>query len=143
MQRIINEKIKFREPFRPFAPAVLAERAPEYFDVPKPRTLTQPENFMLSVCRVRPDMRARIPAVTHVDGTARVQFVWTEHGTMFRRLIEAFDKRAGIPILLNTSFNRRGEPVVASPADAIKTFAWSGLDYLVMNNYVVSKGITI
>ncbi len=137
MQARINEKIKFREPFRPFAPAVLAERATEYFDLPEPHSRLQPETFMLSVCRVRREKR--LPAVTHVDGTARVQLVWKESRTVFRRLLETFEKRSGTPVLLNTSFNRNREPIVASPADAVSTFLWSGLDYLVINNTLVRK----
>lgn len=139
MQRVVNEKIKFREPFRPFAPAVLAERAEEYFEISTPRSRLQPETFMLSVSKVRPDARHRIPAVTHVDGTARLQLVWKEPRSRFRHLLEAFDRTANVPILLNTSFNRRSEPIVETPADALNTFLYSGLDYLVINNCLVRK----
>jgi len=141
MQRTINEKIKFREPFRPFAPAVVAERAEEFFDLTPEAGGGQlrPETFMLSVCSVRPEARPRIPAVTHVDGTARVQLVHADSESRFRKLLEKFGKRTGVPVLLNTSFNRRGEPIVASPADAIRTFSWSGLDYLIMDDILVRK----
>jgi carbamoyltransferase len=139
MQRTINEKIKFREPFRPFAPAVLAEKASRYFEIESERSELDPESFMLSVAQVRSDARADIPAVTHVDGTARVQLVWERSDSAFRRLLEHFDTLTGLPVLLNTSFNRRGEPIVSSPADALKTFTWSGLDCLVMGNVLVHK----
>ena len=139
MQRIINEKIKFREPFRPFAPAVLAEHAADYFDVAGSGGPLDPERFMLSVCRVREDKAARIPAVTHVDGTARVQLVGAGEPTAFRELLEHFHASTGLPVLLNTSFNRRGEPIVATPRDALQTFFYSGLDCLVMENSIVWK----
>ncbi len=142
MKQTINEKIKFRELFRPFAPAVLAEHAATHFDIPAqsyPQSgpLT-PEHFMLSVCRVHPDKALLIPAVTHVDGTARVQIV-SEDNSMFRRLIEHFFALTGIPVVLNTSFNRRGEPIVATPQDALQTFFYSGLDCLAMENLIVWK----
>lgn len=139
MQRIINEKIKFREPFRPFAPAVLAEEAQRFFEIGACDDPMQVESFMLSVCKVKPEKVGEIPAVTHVDGTARVQLVHPTDGRPFRRLIESFAALTGVPILLNTSFNRRGEPIVSSPTDALKTFLWSDLDYLVMNNCLVQK----
>ena len=139
MQRTINEKIKFREPFRPFAPAILSEKATDYFEMEPPRDSSQPENFMLAVHRVRPDKRAVIPAVTHADGTARVQLLFPQSGSRFRRLVEEFDRLTGVPVLLNTSFNRRGEPIVSSPEDALQTFLWSGLDVLVMSNFIIGK----
>lgn len=139
MKRIINEKIKFRELFRPFAPAVLAEHADQYFELLPDRGPLAPEHFMLSVCRVKPEQAAAIPAVTHVDGTARVQLVGAERNTPFRRLLEHFHARKGLPVLLNTSFNRRGEPMVASPRDALQTFFYSGLDCLVMGNTIAWK----
>lgn len=139
MKRIINEKIKYRELFRPFAPAVLAEHAAAYFDVAGGGEPSDPERFMLSVCRVREDKVARIPAVTHVDGTARVQLVGAEEPSAFRELLEHFHALTGLPVLLNTSFNRRGEPIVATPRDALQTFFYSGLDCLVMENAIVWK----
>lgn len=139
MQRIVNEKIKFREPFRPFAPAVLDHRANEYFDTPAPYGLHSPEYFMLSVATVKASHRHDIPAVTHVDGTARVQLVNRATNPAFHRLLELFEAITGVPILLNTSFNLRGEPVVASPWDALWTFGWSGLDVLVIGDVLVDK----
>jgi carbamoyltransferase len=138
-QRIVNEKIKFREPFRPFAPAVLAERALEFFDMPEPYGMNCPEHFMLAVANVRPDKRTAIPAVTHVDGTARVQLVRRETNPRFYALIESFARRTGVPVVLNTSFNLRGEPIVCSPWDAMKTFSWSDMDYLLAGNVLVWK----
>jgi carbamoyltransferase len=88
---------------------------------------------------VKPEARTIIPAVTHADGTARLQTVHREHATPFRRLIEAFDALTGVPVLLNTSFNRRSEPIVSSPNDALQTFLWSGLDYLIMGRILVKK----
>jgi len=142
MQGIVNEKIKFREPFRPFAPAVLAERASEFFeliDIPGEDSESGPYNFMLAVCKVRSEVAALIPAVTHVDGTARVQTVRSGSNRAFYRLIKAFEARTGVPVLLNTSFNLRGEPIVETPRDAINTFEWSGMDALAMGRFLVRK----
>jgi len=143
MQDRINEKIKFREAFRPFAPAVLGERAHEFFLLPGANSSHRPENFMLAVAPGRAEARGRIPAVCHVDGTSRVQLVPQSPTHPLRGLLEAFERRTGLPILLNTSFNRRGEPIVATPADALQTFLWSGLDTLVMGNLIVNKDIVI
>ena len=140
MKGLINNKVKFREPFRPFAPAVLAERAHDYFDVPPANRITQPESYMLSIARVRDEKRSAIPAVTHADGTARLQLVWSEPRSSFRCLIEAYAERSGIPVVLNTSFNRRGEPIVETPDDALRTFSWTGLDAVFLGNFVVTKG---
>lgn len=142
MQRIVNEKIKFREPFRPFAPAIPASRAHEYFDVVKLEdedAESGPYNFMLAIANVKPEVAAKIPAVTHVDGTARVQTLQRATNPLFYSLIEAFERRSGVPVLLNTSFNLRGEPIVESPKDAINTFEWSGMDALVLGRVVVAK----
>lgn len=142
MQAVVNEKIKFREPFRPFAPAVLVDRARDFFeivDIEGEHQETNPYNFMLALSSTRPEMKHRIPAVTHVDGTARVQIVRREVNPLFYRLIEAFSARTNVPILLNTSFNLRGEPIVNSPSDAIKTFEWSGMDALAMGRTLIIK----
>lgn len=139
MQALVNEKIKFREPFRPFAPSVLAHRAEEFFDLPTNRCPLCPEDFMLSVSPVRADKREQVPAITHVDGSARAQLVRKETNPRYFALIEAFAALTDTPLVLNTSFNRRGEPIVASPADALETFMWTGLDYLVLENVLVWK----
>ena len=140
MQEIVNTKIKFREPFRPFAPSVLAERAHEYFEIPDNLPECSPEEFMLSVVPVREAQRAALPSITHVDGTARIHLVRRDVNNLFYDLILAFDHLTGVPIVLNTSFNLQGEAMVNSPYDALETFSWSGLDFLVMGNFVVSKG---
>jgi carbamoyltransferase len=139
MQPRVNEKIKFREPFRPFAPSVLAEHASEFFDTVANWTPTSPENFMLSVVSVRQDARTRIPAVTHVDGTARFHTVRRETNPLFYALIEDFGRRTGVPVLLNTSFNLRGEPIVDQPQDAVNTFGWSGMDVLAIGRHLVRR----
>ena len=133
MKDIINEKVKHREPFRPFAPAVLEENASEYFE------LSQPSPFMLLAPPVRPEKKAVIPAVTHVDGTARVQTVGRAANPRFWSLIQAFGRLTGLPMVINTSFNLRGEPIVCSPEDAVSTFQRSRMDCLVLGNLVVER----
>ncbi|HLO76177.1 MAG TPA: carbamoyltransferase C-terminal domain-containing protein [Magnetospirillum sp.] len=143
IQRRINDKIKFREPFRPFAPAVIAERAAEFFELPQPLTPCSPESFMLAVHPVKSQWRERLPGVTHADGTARVQAVHADCHPVFYRLLRAFEAVRQVPILVNTSFNLNGEPIVDSPQDAIRTFTLSGLDYLCMENRILSKAIIL
>jgi carbamoyltransferase len=134
MKKIVNSKIKFREFFRPFAPAVLREHADEYFEMNG-----QDSPFMLLVPPVRAEKRAVIPAVTHADGTGRVQTVTREANEMFYELIRQFGVLTGVPVLLNTSFNVRGEPIVCTPQDAVNCFLKTGLDYLVMGHILVAK----
>jgi carbamoyltransferase len=137
MRDRINTLVKKREAFRPFAPAVVAERAHEYFEiVPEDASLYA---HMLFVARARATERARFPAVTHVDGSARVQTVAREENPRFWQLLHAFGDRTGVPMLLNTSFNVRGQPIVCTPEEAIDTFLQARLDALVMGNYVVVK----
>jgi carbamoyltransferase len=138
MKEIVNVKIKFREPFRPFAPSVLAERADEYFEIGA-RDGKYPSRFMLNVAKVREDKRAVVPATTHVDGTGRLQTVAREVNPRYYSLIESFGQSTGVPVLLNTSFNLRGEPIVNTPAQAYSTFVRSGIDVLVLGDYLVSK----
>ncbi len=133
MKDIINAKVKFREAFRPFAPAVLKERAHEYFDMPA--GMDAP--FMLLVPEVHKDKRAVLPAVTHQDGTGRVQTVTEEHNGRYYRLIREFGRLTGVPVVINTSFNVRGEPIVCTPEDAYDTFVHTGIDALVMGNIIV------
>jgi len=128
----VNLKIKFRESFRPFAPAVLAERCSEYFE------LDEPSPYMLLVAQVRPEKRI-IPAVTHVDGSARVQTVEREGNPLFYDLIAEFDKLTGVPVIINTSFNVRGEPIVCTPSDAYRCFVETGMDFLVMGSFLLDK----
>src|SRR6185436_3570902 len=111
MKDIVNTKIKFREPFRPFAPSVLAERASDYLDLPD-AARHFPARFMLYVVDVKAEHRATLPAITHVDGTGRLQTVHREATPRYHALIDAFGRATGVPVLLNTSFNLRGEPIV-------------------------------
>jgi carbamoyltransferase len=133
MKDKINAEVKHREAFRPFAPSCPLEDAPRFFE----QNVADP--FMLKVCNVRPEMRAALPAVTHVDGTARLQTVHPDTNPRYYRLLKEFEKTSGVPVLLNTSFNVMGEPIVESPMDAIRCFFSTGLDYLVLGNYVVGK----
>jgi carbamoyltransferase len=138
MKDIVNTKIKFREPFRPFAPSVLVEAAERYFDLPEPAR-HYPARFMLYVVDVKPGQGAVLPAITHVDGTARLQTVHREQSPLYHRLIGRFGEATGVPVVLNTSFNLKGEPIVATPAEAYSTFVRSGMDALVMGDTIVSK----
>jgi len=160
MQAIMNRKIKFRESFRPFAPAVLREHAQEWFDLPR----GQDSPYMLLVAPLRerqrhslsraqeqvmkndPDLcrrvnvcRSAVPAVTHVDYSARLQTVDASHHPRFYRLIETFHQRTGCPMLVNTSFNVRGEPIVCTPQDAFRCFLATDMDALVLENFVLLK----
>lgn len=140
MKDTINRKIKYREPFRPFAPSVLAQEAQAYFELPDTSLLPlSPEHFMIAVAPVRQEKQAAIPAVVHVDGTARVHLVERATSPLYTDLIEAFFKRTGIPMLLNTSFNLRGEPIVASPFDALQTFYRCDMDCLAIGNILITK----
>jgi carbamoyltransferase len=138
MKDIVNVKIKFREPYRPFAPSALADRAGELFELAEPERHL-PARFMLLVAPVRDTARDRIPAVTHVDGSARLQTVHRDTSPLYHALIERFGQATGTPVLLNTSFNLRGEPIVNTPAEALGTFRRSGMDALVMGNTIVCK----
>jgi len=136
MKDIVNTTIKFREPYRPFAPSVLAENAEEYFEMPNAMN-HHPARFMLFVAQVRADKHSVIPAVTHVDGTARPQLVFAEDTPRYYKLIKRFGEKTGVPVLLDTSFNLKGEPIVTSPKDALNTFMKSGMDLLVLEDYLV------
>lgn len=138
MKDIVNTKIKFREPYRPFAPSVLAGAVEDYFDAPGV-TRQYPSRFMLLVTPVREDKREVIPAVTHVDGTGRLQVVTREGNARYHDLIARFGQATGVPVVLNTSFNLRGEPIVNTPEEAYATFRRSGLDALVLGNCFVRK----
>lgn len=126
----VNVKIKFRESFRPFAPAVLTERFRDWFDGPA-------NPFMLFTARVKePD---KLPAVTHVDGSARVQTVDRNVLPAFAELLDAFERKTGVPVLINTSFNVRGEPIVCTPEDAWDTFQKTEMDALAIGGFLVRK----
>jgi carbamoyltransferase len=131
MRERINASVKKREGFRPFAPAVLAARAHEHFE------LDHASPFMLETCQVK--SRLELPAITHIDGSARVQTVDAESGGRLFKLLERFDERCGCPILLNTSFNVRGMPIVCTPLDAILCFLASRVDCLVLEDFVLDR----
>jgi len=149
MQRDLNLKIKFRESFRPFAPSVLAERTGECFE------LDRPSPYMLLVAPVRGAahieaaglqgmerlraVRSPLPAITHVDGSARVQTVDRSTNAAFHHLIEAFERKTGVPVLVNTSFNVRGEPIVCTPTDAFRCFMATAMDCLVIGPYLLRR----
>jgi len=134
MKDIVNAEVKHREGFRPFAPSVLDERGPEYFEG------YYPNPFMLLVLPIRKDKREAIPAVTHVDGTGRLQTVTRAGNPLYYRVIEEFDRRTGVPVVLNTSFNLRGEPIVHRPQEALADFLNTGMDALFLGPYLVRKG---
>ncbi len=140
MKDTINIKIKFREPFRPFAPAVTVENAEEFFDISDSQN-HYPPRFMLYVVPVKENKKSVIPAVTHVDGTARLQTVFKDQSPLYYELIKSFGEKTGVNTVLNTSFNLRGEPIVNTPQNAWNTFSNSGLDTLVLGNFVVDKEI--
>ena len=153
MQAVMNLKIKQRESFRPFAPSVLEERAADYFE------LDRRSPYMLLVAPVKPQIRvpvkaaqqqlfgldrlnvprSRIPAVTHVDYSARIQTVQREINPRYHALLRQFEELTGCPLLVNTSFNVRGEPIVCSPEDAYRCFMRTQMDYLVLENFLLTK----
>jgi carbamoyltransferase len=129
----VNVKIKFRESFRPFAPTVLEENVSEWFD------LDRESPYMLIVADTLPEKRAKIPAVTHVDGSARIQTIRHDQNPRYYDLIQAFAQKTGCPVIINTSFNVRGEPIVESPENALNCFLHTHMDYLVLGNCVLAK----
>jgi carbamoyltransferase len=132
MKDVLNARIKHREPFRPFAPSILAERAGEWYE----QDYTSP--FMVLVYRTKADKRERVPAVNHVDDTGRLQTVERHVNPRYYRLIEEFERLTGVPILLNTSFNEN-EPIVMTPEHAVDTFQKTHMDVLVLGNHVVRR----
>lgn len=129
----VNNAVKFREWWRPFAPSMLKEVASDYIES------ATDSPFMILTAQVRPEKRAVIPAVTHADGSARPQTVERDVNPLYWRLIREFGDKTGVPVVMNTSFNLRGEPIVNSPTDAIRTFFSSGLDALVIGSFLVEK----
>lgn len=138
MKNLVNKKIKFREAFRPFAPSVIKEKAWQYFDLPQ-RKLYLPLKYMLYVVPVRKDKRRELGAITHVDGTARPQVVEKDVNPLYHNLISQFGKKTGLSVILNTSFNLKGEPIVNTSYEAFSTFKRSGLDILVVGNKIIEK----
>jgi carbamoyltransferase len=153
MQSVMNLKIKYRESFRPFAPSVLAERVSDYFEMncPSPyMLLVAPiqENLRISMTAEQQQLfgidklnipRSEIPAITHVDYSARVQTVHKDTNPRYHNLISHFEKRTGCGVIVNTSFNVRGEPIVCTPEDAYRCFMRTEMDYLVLENYLLAK----
>ena len=133
MKDILNSRVKHRQAFRPFAPIVLAERAKEVFEG------EEDSPFMLIAKNVRPEWRDRVPAIVHVDGTARVQTVREETNPVLYRLLKEFEALTGVPVLINTSFNVKGEPIVETPRDAVICFLTTGIDNLVLHDTLISK----
>ena len=133
MKDTINAKVKYREAFRPFAPAILAEHGPDWFEA------YQEAPYMERTLRFRPEMRARVPAVVHADGTGRLQSVTGEWNPAFRALLEEFHRLTDVPILLNTSFNVMGKPILHTAEDAILMFYTTGLDVLVVEDWIIVK----
>ena len=153
MQSVMNLKIKYRESFRPFAPSVLRERVSEWFDLDtdspymllvadvnesKRRTMTDEEKQLWGIEKLNVK-RSEIPAVTHVDYSARIQTVRRETNPLYWDILEAFRQRTGCPVLVNTSFNVRGEPIVCSPADSYRCFMRTEMDFLVLENFILDK----
>jgi len=132
MKGILNERIKKREPFRPFAPSILEERTADYFEQ------SHPSPTMLMVYQVRPERRAEIPAVTHVDGSSRVQTVSREVNSRYYQLISDFNDLTGVPVVLNTSFNEN-EPIVCTPRQAIDCFMKTRMDALYLKNFAIRR----
>jgi carbamoyltransferase len=132
MKEILNSRIKRREPFRPFAPSILLESVEEYFEK------DYPDPFMLKVYPIKKEKRNTIPAVTHVDGTGRLQTVKKQDNPLYWKLIKEFEKLTGVPVILNTSFNEN-EPIVNTPKDAIECFLRTKMDILVLGRYIISR----
>jgi carbamoyltransferase len=133
MKDYLNDRVKHREVFRPFAPAVIEERAPEWFE------MDQRSPYMLRVVQVKPSCRDRIPAVVHVDGSCRVQTVSSVENPKFYNLLRAFESLTRVPVILNTSFNVAGKPIVETPADALNCFATTEIDVLALDPLLITK----
>jgi len=132
MKDVLNSRIKYREPFRPFCPSILAEKVGEYFET------DYPSPFMVMAYKIKPSRRTRIPAVTHGDGTGRLQTVEQQANPLYWKLIDKFEKLTGVPVLLNTSFNEN-EPIVQTPEQAINCFLRTQMDVLSIGHYVLYK----
>lgn len=137
MQDIINAKVKHREMFRPFAPVILREHAREYFVTDK--NISVSADYMLLVYPFKKSVQSKVPAVVHVDGTGRLQTIDQKSNPKYYQLINAYYKKTGIPLILNTSFNVKGEPIVCTPENAIECFLNTQIDYLVLGNYLIKK----
>ncbi len=134
MKELLNKKVKHREHFRPFAPVISKEDVHDYFEIDKDE-----EPFMLFVYPFRDDKKKLVPSVVHVDGTGRLQTTSKEENRLYYGVIKEFEKLSGVPILVNTSFNIRGEPIVCTPQDAYKCMMGTGIDYLVMEKFLIRR----
>ncbi|MFH0867684.1 MAG: carbamoyltransferase C-terminal domain-containing protein, partial [Candidatus Woesearchaeota archaeon] len=137
MQEILNQKVKHREKFRPFAPVVCEDDALKYFDCDVP--IPEPTDFMLMVYPIKKEWQNKIPSVTHVDGSGRLQTIRKHQNQLYYDLIKEFGRLSGIPILINTSFNIRGEPIVCTPYDAYKCMMGTGIDHLVIGKFLIKR----
>jgi carbamoyltransferase len=137
MKEILNLKVKHREKFRPFAPVICEDDAMKYFDCDNP--VPVPTDFMLMVYPIKKNWHKKIPSVTHVDGSGRLQTIRRSQNELYYDLIKEFGKLSKIPILINTSFNIRGEPIVCTPEDAYKCMMGTGIDFLVMGNFLIKR----
>ncbi len=137
MKKILNEKVKHREPFRPFAPVLPKENVADFFEIQDP--IPEPAEYMLMVYPVKKDKRKKIPAVVHVDGSGRLQALRKKFNPDYYELIKEFEKLSGVPVLINASFNVRGEPIVCTPSDAYKCMAGTGIDALFMGDFLIVK----
>ncbi len=136
MKKILNEKVKHRESFRPFAPAVCKENAVQFFEC---SPLQKPAEFMLMTFPVKKEFEKKIPSAIHVDNTSRIQAIDKKNNELYYNLIKEFEKFSGIPILINTSFNVKGEPIVCSPQDALNCFMKTEIDFLILEKYLIEK----
>jgi carbamoyltransferase len=137
MQEILNLKVKHREKFRPFAPVVCEDDAIKFFECDTP--VPEPTDYMLMVYPIREKYHKIIPAVTHVDGSGRLQTIRRDQNARYYDLIKEFGKITKIPILINTSFNIRGEPIVCTPFDAYRCMMGTGIDYLVIDKFLIKR----
>jgi carbamoyltransferase len=137
MQDIINAKVKHREMFRPFAPVILREKTHEYFKTDK--NISVSADYMLLVYPFKKEVQPKVPAVVHVDGSGRLQTIDEKSNSKYYRLIKKYSEKTGVHLILNTSFNVKGEPIVCTPTDAIKCFLNTEIDYLVLGNYLIKK----
>jgi carbamoyltransferase len=139
MKEIVNARIKFREPFRPFAPVILEEQAPDFYECINDSKQHYPLRYMLMVYRTKDGHGDKIQAVTHQGGTGRLQTIRRQWNPLYYRAVELFGEATGVPVLLNTSFNLRGEPIVNTPANALNTFGKSDIDTLYMDGFIIRK----
>ena len=133
MKDILNERVKHREGWRPFAASVLKENVPEYFEI------EHESPFMLLVPKIKEEMKDKIPSLVHIDGTCRIQSVTKKENGAYYDLINEFKNITGVPLIIDTSFNLAGDPIIETPTDALKCFLSTQIDILVLGDYIVKK----